>query len=133
MRVVIDTNVVISAALKPNGNEARVISLSRRGVYALCVSDELEKEYREVSQRKKFAKYAQDLVCIVDEMVAHSLRIPVVDKPSLCSDPDDDVVLGCALHAMADYLVTGNLVDFPKHLEKPAIVNAKQFLETVET
>lgn len=129
MRVVIDTNVLISAALKPSGNEARVIALSQVGCYQICLSNELEEEYREVSRRKKFAKYAVTMASILNDVVARALRIPVIDSPALCSDPDDDIVLGCALSAFADYLITGNLADFPKQLEKPSIVNARQFLD----
>jgi uncharacterized protein len=131
MRIVLDTNVVISCGLKPGGNEARVVAFALRGVYQLCVCDELEAEYREVSQRAKFGKHRQKMAAVVDDVIACALRVEMVDKPDLCRDPDDNIVLGCALSAAAAYLVTGNLSDFPTGLRTPEITNAARFLASV--
>ena len=131
MRIVLDTNVVISGGLKPGGKEARVIVLAARGNYQLCVCDELEAEYREVSQRAKFGKHRQNIASVVDDVIAHALRVDMVDKPVLCRDPDDNIVLGCALSAAAAYLITGNLADFPTDLHAPEIISAARFLASV--
>jgi len=132
MRIVLDTNVIISAGLTPGGREARVIMLGARGDYQLCVCDELEAEYREVSQRAKFGKSRQKIASVVDDVIAHALRVVMVDKPEMCRDPDDNIVLGCALSAAADYLITGNLADFPTNLHAPEIMNAARFLASVK-
>lgn len=133
MRIVLDTNVVISAGLTPGGNEARVVALAVRGIYQLCVSDELEAEYREVSQRARFGKHRQHMASVVDDVLACALRVEVGRKPELCRDPDDNIVLGCALSAAADHLITGNLADFPTDLQTPEITSAARFLASVQT
>src|SRR5262245_43987279 len=54
-RVVIDTNVLISAALKPAGQQALVIQLVAVGAVEMCVSEELLAEYTEVFSRRTFS------------------------------------------------------------------------------
>jgi predicted nucleic acid-binding protein len=61
------------------------------------------------------------------------LLVTVLDKPSVCLDPDDDIVVACALSADADYLVTGNLADFPTDWTRPRIINARTFLERLDS
>ena len=58
-RLVIDPNVVISAALKPSGNEAQVLELAAYRVFELFVSAEVLAEYRGVLGRPKFARLDQ--------------------------------------------------------------------------
>lgn len=54
-RIVLDTNVLISAALKPLGGQALVINLVAFRAVELCVSEAVLAEYREVFSRPKFA------------------------------------------------------------------------------
>lgn len=133
MRVVLDTNILISAALKPAGNEARVVMFGCLGRFQLCVSTELEAEYRDVTQRKKFIKQAKALAALLSGMMSRAEHIAAAAHPAICGDPDDDMVLGCALSARADYLITGNLADYPTGLSSPKIVNARQFLDSWDT
>lgn len=137
MRVVVDTNVIISAALKPAGLEARVVALCAEGRCACFVSDALEGEYREVAARKKFERHQAALRLAVESVLSRAARVrpdprSVAALGAACRDSDDDMVLACALAAQAGYLVTGNGEDFPKGLEAPAIVNARQFLAAFE-
>ncbi len=55
LRVVVDTNVLISAALKPAGAEAQILWLVAHRTIQLCVSEEVLAEYRGVFSRPKFA------------------------------------------------------------------------------
>jgi uncharacterized protein len=59
LKVVIDTNVVISALLKQESNPALIMSLILRGICTLCLTEKIFVEYEEVSGRGKFKKLAQ--------------------------------------------------------------------------
>jgi putative PIN family toxin of toxin-antitoxin system len=55
IRVVLDTNILVSALLQPQGVPARTILISLAGITAqLCVSGDIYAEYEEVLRRAKF-------------------------------------------------------------------------------
>ncbi len=56
-RVVVDTNVLVSALLTEHGAEATVLDLLNAGKLYWCISDAILVEYREVLGRSKFAKF----------------------------------------------------------------------------
>jgi predicted nucleic acid-binding protein len=62
-------------------------------------------------------------------MTKFAVRVSPAQKLSLCSDPDDDRFLECALAAEARYLVTGNLRHFPKDYKPVSIVTPRQLLD----
>src|SRR5271165_4250121 len=68
LRVVLDTNVLISAALKPSGRQALVVELVAFRAVELCVSEAVLAEYREVFHRPKFAR-------LNPKDVSHLLRL----------------------------------------------------------
>ena len=126
MRVVLDTNILISACWKPGGNESRVVTLP--GV-TVCISDMLEAEYRDVARRKKFAKQRECLDALIDAIVAKAFRVQPAQNCVACSDPDDNLLLDCALAAEAGYVVTGNLRHFPAEWSGIKVINARRLLE----
>lgn len=54
IRLVLDTNVLVSGFLKPRGSEGRIIDVIVAGVAQLCLSDPILEEYRELLMRPKF-------------------------------------------------------------------------------
>ena len=127
MRVVLDTNILISACWKPGGNEARVVALA--GELTFCISAPLEAEYRDVAQRKKFAKHRACLEALIDSIVKVAHRVQSPESCTVCTDPDDNQVLDCALAANARYVVTGNLRHFPAEWQGIRVINARSLLE----
>jgi putative PIN family toxin of toxin-antitoxin system len=131
IRVVLDTNILISALLQPQGLPARVFLTALAGTKAqLCVSGEIYAEYEEVIRRPKFNRSE-----VVIEQALRAIRqsgfwIRPSVKIRACSDPDDDTFLECSEAARAHYLVTGNLKHFPASWANTQIVTARQFLET---
>ena len=129
-RIILDTNIVISAALQPAGLPAQLLELVAYRAVELCVSEELLAEYREVIARPKFAgidpqRIARLLELIADE--ATLVRPTIVLKIS--KDETDNRFYECAEAAGADYLVTGNIKHFPKDHKTTRIVTARQMLE----
>ena len=129
MLVVLDTNILISACWKPGGNEDRLVGLVREGKLRMAASAALWAEYEEVLRRPKFVR----LSAAAEELMAalRRLAVPAPDgQPiQLARDPDDDLVMEAALWSGAQYLITGNLQDYPLQWPVARIVNARQFLE----
>ena len=127
MRVVLDTNVLISACWSPGGLEGRLVTLVLEGQLTACVTEAVMAEYREVAQRPKFATRA---VCF-ERMIACFEKLAEVVKPGpateAATDPDDNRLLECADGAAARWLITGNLRHFPGQHQGTHIVNARQF------
>ncbi len=129
MRVVLDTNILISAVWKPGGLEARVVELALSGALTACVSGPVSAEYRAVLGRKKFESHRRE----AEEMLRRIERCTTLVEPSerltAASDEDDNRLLECAVAAGARYLITGNLRHYPAECETTKVVNARGFLE----
>jgi putative PIN family toxin of toxin-antitoxin system len=108
MRVVIDSNVVVSAMLSPHAPPAQVIRLALQGDLGLLHDGRILAEYREVLSRPKFGFDTGDARAILEgiEWIGESVfaRPLSVELP----DPDDLPFLEVATAAQADALVTGN-------------------------
>lgn len=130
MRVVLDTNVLLSAVWKPEGNEARVVRMGvERRRYEICVSGDVMAEYHDVLFRAKFAAYHEAARVMLAEIAARSVMVEPAERLAVARDPDDDRLLECATAAGAAYLVTGNLRDYPAAYRGTRVVNARRFLE----
>jgi putative PIN family toxin of toxin-antitoxin system len=71
-RIVLDTNVLISAALQPHSVPAQVLELIAMRAVELCISEELLAEYREVFSRTKFAGLDSQLVARLLKVIVKS-------------------------------------------------------------
>ena len=108
MRVVIDTNVVVSAILKDRNPQAVILFVTRQPDFEWVASAEILAEYVEVIQRKKFnlpeATIAQWLA-FFGELIR---VVPVLQQYDFPRDQKDAKFLACSLAADADYLITGD-------------------------
>ena len=111
MRLVLDTNVVVSALLW-DGVPRRLLRVGRAEDVAFCYSSPLIAELTDVLSRPKFKKKIAASLLTVDQLVDLYVELVALVRPAptsrLAPDPDDDVVIGTALAAKADYLVTGD-------------------------
>ena len=128
MRVVLDTNILISACWKQDGLEGRTVGLGAAGAFVPCVTAEMQKEYREVLSRKKFAALQATADRILSGFVDRCLLVAAGTPVHAASDEDDNRFLECAEAAGAAYLVTGNLRHYPEQWGGTKVVNARQFL-----
>jgi putative PIN family toxin of toxin-antitoxin system len=131
LRVVLDTNVIVSAVLTRGGLESRILRHTLNGEFRLYASLPILREYAEVLGRAKFrlSKSAQQR--IIEGIEGAS--IVVVPKLHLlaCSDPEDNMFLECSETAHADYLLTGNLRHFPATWKSTRVVSSRQFLASI--
>ncbi|OGG47209.1 MAG: putative toxin-antitoxin system toxin component, PIN family [Candidatus Handelsmanbacteria bacterium RIFCSPLOWO2_12_FULL_64_10] len=108
MRAVIDTNVLVSAALKDRDPEAVILWIAAQADWEWVVSPEIMAEYKEVLSRDKFQllpEVRQKWSDLLDALTA----VVEVDIPvQLPRDQKDAMFLACALAAQADYFITGD-------------------------
>jgi putative PIN family toxin of toxin-antitoxin system len=131
LRLVIDTNVVVSAALKADGIQRTVLLLAITKPARLYVSEAIIAEYREVLARPEL-KIRKGLRQQVFQLVrSHSQTVKASRRLQITPDPDDNVFLECADAARADYLVTGNLRHFPRFWKKTKVITSREFLNIV--
>ncbi len=124
LRLVIDTNILVCAALKPQGLQRTALVIAMAKPAHLYFSSKILAEYKEVLTRPEIRIGIQLL-----QNQAHAV------KPSrrrkVTSDPDDNIFLECADAARADYLITGNLRHFPRFWKQTKIVSSREFLDLV--
>jgi putative PIN family toxin of toxin-antitoxin system len=131
LRLVIDTNIVVSASLKPNGLQRTVLLLAITKPARLYVSDAVIAEYREVLARPEL-KIRKGLRQQVLRLVrSHSQTVTPSRPLQITPDPDDNIFLECADAARADYLVTGNPRHFPKFWKKTKVITSREVLDIV--
>lgn len=109
-RLVLDTNVLISAALKPSGPPRAVMDALRAADGVLLFSDETFDELRTRFLRSKFDRYAsrERRALFLAQLEPVSEWVSIVGARLGCRDPEDDKLLETALLGRADRLVTGD-------------------------
>lgn len=111
MRIVLDTNVVVSALLW-QGPPTRLLQAGRQQRVELFTSVPLLAELTGILGRSKFdRKIAASMLGVdqvVDRYAALTMLVRPVSVARVAPDPDDDVVIGTALAARADLIVTGD-------------------------
>lgn len=109
MRVVLDTNVFISAALF-KGKVSRLLNLWKTKKFTFLLSGEILKEYARVLSYPKFHLSEQEIKFILEnELLPFIETVPVKEKSlGLLKDTEDEKFLNCAHQGNADYLVTGD-------------------------
>ena len=103
-RAVVDTNVLISAALRVEGQPRRVRDVIRRCNGVLLFSDETSRELRSRLRRPKFDRYVSQTIRAVylALLMALSKWVSITNAKLGCRDPDDDKFLETALMGDAD-------------------------------
>jgi putative PIN family toxin of toxin-antitoxin system len=112
VRIVIDTNVLLSAFLW-GGTPQRLIEAVRSNAAELVISQALLDEFARVIARPKFAAILARTSRTPPSLMVHLRTLAeVVNAPALpqpvCRDPKDDIVLACALAAQAHLVGSGD-------------------------
>ncbi|MCB1742055.1 MAG: putative toxin-antitoxin system toxin component, PIN family [Gammaproteobacteria bacterium] len=108
-RVVLDTNVLISAALIATGKPWAVLKhVVETGVLLFC--DETFEELATRLMREKFDRYVSESTrhTFLVELAAVAEWTAITGAVHVCRDPDDDKLLETAIAGRADLLVTGD-------------------------
>ena len=134
-RIVIDTNVFVSALRSRHGASFRLLMLLGGKQFKACVSVPLVLEYEDAGKRlgREFGLTHHDIEDIIDYIcnVADRREIHFLWRPIL-KDPKDDLVLELAVEASAKFIITYNKRDFVG-VEKfgVQILTPKEFLTAI--
>ena len=131
MRAVLDTNVIVSGLLSPRGNARLVLTLAFARKFDLIVSAEVLAEYDAVIRRPKFRLRPEEIDQALTELRRVGKLVKPTDDVSESPDEADNWFLECAETGSADYLVTGNILHFPKTWGKTQVVTIRRFLEVL--
>jgi len=133
LKVVLDTNQLVSSLLSTRGPQGQLIDAWRRRAFALFIAPGQLEDVAEVLRRPKISrKYSiapADQRALLELLRSEAILLPDTRPPGICRDPEDDYLLGCAAAGGADHLVTGDadLLSVGEY-GGMAIVAARQFL-----
>lgn len=122
MKIVLDTNVLVSGLLSPFGAPGEIVRLVSSGLISLCLDARIVSEYRDVLSRPKFAFDSESVAVLLDYLESSGEMVASEPLAVRLPDPDDELLLEVALAAPADAMVTGNLGHFPPGARAGALV-----------
>lgn len=133
-RVVLDTNVLVSALLF-KGALSRLVELWRKGKMIPVISRETFEELTTVLQYPKFSLSKDEIKSVVEHEILPYFEIIEVVKAvkGVCRDPGDDKFVSCALSASVDCIVRGDK-DFcdGRQYKTVKIISASDFLKKLD-
>jgi uncharacterized protein len=131
LRLVLDTNIVVSAALKPDGLSRVVFTVALTKPARFYVTESVLAEYRDVLARPEL-KIRKGVRLRFLQLIKHRARLVKAKRTvRAAKDPSDDKFLECSDAARADYLITGNLRHFPRFWKSTKVVTAREFIGVV--
>jgi putative PIN family toxin of toxin-antitoxin system len=125
MTVVLDTNILVSALLNPEGAPAAIISLLLSGKLIVLYDNRILKEYGEVLRRKKFPFKKSSVLHLLD-FIRHEGQFVVAEPINIPISEDDKAFYEVAKAGKAEYLITGNKRHFPN---VGIVKTPKEFIE----
>jgi hypothetical protein len=132
MRVVLDSNLIISALISGAGVPAQVLEAWRRGRFELVLSEDQLEELRRVTRYARLRPLisAQAAGVLINELRAHAQMLADLPHVDRSPDPADNFLLAMAQAGEADVLVTGDEHDLLslKVFQRTRIITARQFL-----
>jgi len=122
MIVVLDTNLIISALLSPQGPPAKIVNLWEEGKFDVAVSDPLLDELERALGYERINKYFRGTDFNRGTFIMHLRETAILVKPQIrleviAEDPDDNKILECAVASGSSYIISGDqhLLDIKEH------------------
>lgn len=128
-RLVLDTNVVLSAALKPDGLQRLIFQVALSPFCEIFISAPILAEYEDVLGRKRFKFQPDEVKAIINLITSKAVLVTPTNTITAARDPDDNMFLECAEEAGANYLVTGNKKHFPAKWKKTKVVSGREIMD----
>jgi uncharacterized protein len=113
VKIVLDTNVLVSALLNPAGPPAQILGLALAGKRTVLHDGRILLEYRDVLCRPKFA-FGTDIVePILESLETEGELVSAEPEPGRFADEQDRAFFEVAVSGEASFLVTGNKKHYP--------------------
>ncbi len=130
MKIVLDTNILVSGLLSAFGTSGQIVQMVSSGVLEICHDARVLTEYRDVLHRPEFQFNATHVDALLEQIEACGYGVATQPLEKKLPDPADEPFLEVALAANADCLVTWNIKDFPAHSrEGMKVVKPPEFLQ----
>jgi putative PIN family toxin of toxin-antitoxin system len=129
MRVVLDTNVLVSGLLNPFGPPAAIMQMAIRGELVVCHDARILTEYGQVLRRPKFQIHPTEADAVLEQIQARGSLVASQPLAAPLPHPDDEAFLEVAVAGQAEFLITGNLKHYPSRCGGVRVVSPRKFLQ----
>lgn len=130
MKVVLDTNVLVSGLLTPFGPSGEIVRMLFSGEIVLHLDARILSEYQDVLNRPKFMFNKDQIAILVDFIKNYAQFMSSSPLKNRLPDPDDEPFLEVAIAGKVKSLITGNTAHYPVPLrEGIAIRSPSEFIE----
>jgi putative PIN family toxin of toxin-antitoxin system len=129
VRVVIDTNILVSALLNPHGIPAEILGMLLEEKIVPCYDARILFEYSEVLRRPKFNFSKLEINSLIDFISGFGYLTIPRHSPYKIKDPGDVQFFEVTLGSQAAYLITGNIAHFPQQIGMTKVVSPAQFVK----
>jgi putative PIN family toxin of toxin-antitoxin system len=132
LRIVLDTNVIVSGLLSRRGPPAEIVEMVAGGALVVCFNDRILAEYQDVLARPQFRFDPAEVARLLAQVEGDGEEAVARSASERLPDPADEPFLEVAVAAGAEFLVTGNLRHFPARLRHGiAVVSPRAFLDAL--
>lgn len=131
MKVILDTNVLVSGIFFPHGFPRRILQAWEQGKFSLVASQEIFYEYEGTShdlQNKYPTANAAEFLDVI--FIRSEMCQPGKLSEPVCEDPDDDMFIACALESGVKIIVSGDkLLQKVSGYQNIEVLNPRQFFD----
>jgi len=133
MKIILDTNILVSALIS-TGFPSMVLNeaLFRKNIFP-CFSNLTFEEYQEVLARPKFSRFPdfiENLFIVLAQLRNKGVFFNLTQSVNLLKDKSDNKFLELAFESKAEFLITGNTLDFTlSSFDLTQIISLKDFIE----
>lgn len=129
MKVVLDTNVLVSGLLSPFGPPGEIIRMAAANNLQLCFDARIIIEYRGVLNGPKLKLDRDYVATLIDQIETYGELVAPEPLENRIPDKGDEPFLEVAIASQAEYLVTGNIKHYPfNHRSRARVVTPSEFL-----
>ena len=130
MKIVLDTNVLVSGLLTPFGPNGEIVRMVVAGKLDLCLDARILSEYDEVLYRPKFKFKKEHITMLLDFIKQTGQYVSSVPLKKPLPDPDDEPFLEVAIAANVKSLISGNRLHYPSPSRQGISIHSRsEFLE----
>ncbi len=129
MKIVLDTNVLVSGLLSPFGPPAEIVRMVAADILQLCYDARIINEYRDVLKRPKFQLNHETISILMDQIKFRGDLAVAEPLTNNLPDEGDGPFLEVAIDSDAAFLITGNVKHYPVSFRKDVkVVTPTEFL-----
>ena len=126
MKILIDTNILISSVLFPNSKIAKVV-LYVSDYYEIVLTKQIIDEFRRIIE-KKFCSKIKESEELLNELEFELLDDNYLEKIKI-RDPNDQIILNSSVENNVDYLLTGDKDFLVLNIQNPKCVSINEMIE----